>query len=171
MKIAILFGTKYGTTEKAAELISEKISRLVDNKDINKEDNESIDAKLINLKEKNDILLDFDVFIIGSSVYMGGIRKEVKNFIRKYKDFLIEKQTALFICGCNDDGIKQINKTFPPEIVDNAIATAFLGGELNIDKMNFFDKKIAQLIIKGADEFKIDDVSIDEFVEKIKLSV
>ena len=167
MKIAILFGTKYGTTEKVSELILQSITNH------NKEDIESFDVGIINLKEKKDINLDFDVFIIGSSVYMGGIRKEVKNFIKKYKDTLIEKHLALFICGVNEDeGIKQINKIFPPEIVDHCIATAFLGGELKLDKMNFVDKKIAQLIIKGAKkEFEIDNESIDEFVEKITSSI
>ena len=164
MKIAILYGTKYGTTEKVAELIS----RLIENH--NKNDNGLTDVKLINLKEKDNVNLDFDVLIIGSSVYMGRIRKEVKNFLKKYKNTLIEKHIALFICGANEiEGIKQIDKVFPSEIVDHSIVTAFLGGELNLDKMNFFDSKIAQLIIKGANkEFKIDNVSIDEFVQKIK---
>ncbi|MCL2687282.1 MAG: flavodoxin domain-containing protein [Methanobrevibacter sp.] len=167
MKIAILYGTKYGTTEKVVESISKLI------KNHNKDDNGSIDVKLINLKENDDVNLDCDVLIIGSSLYMGRIRKEVRNFLKKYKDILIEKHFALFICGVNEvEGIKQVNEVFPQEILDHSIATAFLGGELNLDKMKFLDKKIAQLIIKGADKkFKIDDVAIDEFVQKIKSSI
>jgi len=167
MKIGILYGTKYGTTEKVAELISKSIENH------NKDNDESEDIELINLKEKDDINLDFDVLIIGSSVYMGKIRKEVKNFLKKYKDSLIEKQFALFICGANEiDGIKQVNKVFPSEIVNHSIATGFLGGDLNLDKMNFLERKIAQAIIKAEDkEFKIDDTAIEEFVEKIKLSI
>ena len=167
MKIAILYGTKYGTTEKVVESISKLI------KNHNKDDNGSIDVKLINLKENDDVNLDCDVLIIGSSLYMGRIRKEVRNFLKKYKDILIEKHFALFICGVNEvEGIKQVNDVFPSEILDYSIATVFLGGELNLDKMKFLDKKIAQLIIKGADkEFKIDDVAIDEFVQKIKSSI
>ncbi|MDR2966533.1 MAG: flavodoxin domain-containing protein [Methanobacteriaceae archaeon] len=168
MKIAILYGTKYGTTEKIAELISKLII-----KNHNKDDNGSIDVELINLKEKDDVNLDCDILIIGSSVYMGRIRKEVKSFIKKYRNTLIEKRFALFICGANEvEGIKQINKVFPSEIVNHSIATAFLEGELNLDKMKFLDRKIAQFIIKGANkEFKIDDVAIDEFVQKIKFSI
>jgi menaquinone-dependent protoporphyrinogen oxidase len=37
--------------------------------------------------------------IIGSSVYIGRVRKEVKKFIKKNKDALMEKSLALFICG------------------------------------------------------------------------
>jgi len=167
MKIAILYGTKYGTTKKVAE----SIFKLLENH--NKDYDESIDVKLINLKEKDDANLDCDFLIIGSPVYMGRIRKEVRNFLKKYENTLIDKRFALFICGASEtEGIDQVNKVFPSEIVNHAIATAFLGGELNIDKMKFMDKKIAQLIIKGADkEFKIDDVAIDEFVEKIKSSI
>ncbi|MCL2157566.1 MAG: hypothetical protein FWH54_06055 [Methanobrevibacter sp.] len=164
MKIAILYGTKYGTTEKVAELIFKSIENH------NKDNSKSIDVQIINLKEKKDISLDFDVLIIGSSVYMGRIRKELKKFLKNNKNTLTEKPLALFICGVNEeDGIKQINKTFPSEIVSHSIATAFLGGELNLDKMGFLDRKIAQSIIKGSKkEFKIDNVAIDEFVEKIK---
>ncbi len=166
MKIAILYGTKYGTTEKVAELISKSIEN-------HSTDNESMVVKIINLKEKDDINLDYDALIIGSSVYMGKIRKEVNKFLKKNKDTLIEKHLALFICGANKaEEIKQIDKVFPSEIVSHSIATAFLGGELNLDKMGFLDKKIAQTIIKGSgEEFKIDDVAIDEFVEKIKTSI
>jgi len=159
MKIAILYGTKYGTTEKVARLISKSIENH----------NGSIDVKLINLKEKDEVNLDCDFFIIGSSVYMAKIRKEIKKFLKKYENTLIEKPFALFICGVNEmEGIEQVNKVFPSEILNHSIATAFIEGELNIDKMKFLDRKIAQTIIKGADkEFKIDDVAIDEFVKKI----
>ncbi len=167
MKIAILYGTKYGTTEKVVELISKSIENH------SKDNNESIGVKLINLKENDGVSLDYDVLIIGSSVYMGKIRKEVKTFIEKNKNTLIEKHLALFICGANKvEGIKQIEKVFSSEIVNQSIATAFLGGELDLDKMGFLDRKIAQVIIKGSkEEFKIDNLAIDEFVEKIQSSI
>ena len=167
MKIAILYGTKYGTTEKVAE----SISKLIENHD--KDYNESINVKIINLKEKSDVNLDCDVLIIGSSVYMGKIRKEVDNFLKKYKNTLIEKRFALFVCGVNIiEGIDQVNKVFPSEILNHSIATGFLGGEFNLDKMNFFERKISQFIFKDGDKkFKIDDVAIDEFIQKIKSSI
>ena len=163
MKIAILYGTKYGATEKVVA----SIYKSLQNHD--KDNNRSIDVELINLKEKDDINLDYDVLIIGSPVYMGRIRKEVKNFLKKYENTLIKKHFALFICGANEvEGIKQINKAFPQELLNHVIATAFLGGEFNFDKMKFLDKKVAQLITKGADKkFEIDNVAIDKFIQKI----
>jgi len=163
MKIAILYGTKYGSTEKVAELISKSI-----------EDNykeESIDVELINLKEKNDINLDFDVLIIGSSVYIGRIRKEVRKFLKKNKNTLMEKKLALFISGCNEEeGISQLYKIFPSELVKNSLSTAYILGEFKLDKMGFLDRKIAQSIIKGTEkEFKIDNEAIDEFVKNMEL--
>ena len=163
MKIAILYGTKYGTTEKVVELISKSIEKL------SEDNNREIDLETINLKDKNDVNLDYDTLIIGSSIYMGRIRKEVKKFLKKNKDTLIKKDLALFICGCSEEeGIKQIDKTFPSEIVNHAMATAFILGEFDLDKMGFFDRKIAQSIIKGSKkEFEIDNAAIEEFVEKI----
>ncbi|RBQ24466.1 hypothetical protein ALNOE001_01130 [Candidatus Methanobinarius endosymbioticus] len=104
---------------------------------------------------------------------MGRMRKEIKNFIKKNKNTLMEKNLALFICGSNEkDGIKQINKVFPSEIVSHSIATSFLGGEFNLDKMGFYDKKISQSIIKGANrEFNLDDVAIEEFIQEIGIII
>ena len=162
MKIAILYGTKYGTTEKVAKLISKSIK--------NQNNNESIDIELINLKEKNNLNLNYDFLIIGSSVYMGKIRKEVNEFLKKYKNTLIQKPFALFVCGVNIiEGIDQVNKVFPSKILNHAISTGFLGGELKLDKMNFFERKISQFIMKDTNEFKIDIIAIEEFAEKITI--
>lgn len=165
-EIAVLYGSKYGATEKASKLISEKLIANHEKNNIG-----SIDVEIIDLKEKDNIGIDYDFLIIDSSVYIGRIRKEVKNFIKKNKDILIENPQALFIRGSNEiEGIKQINKAFPSEIVNKSKAIAYLSGEFNLDKMGFFDRKIAQSIIKGADkEFKINIYTIDEFVKEINI--
>lgn len=71
MKTLIVYGTKHGTTEKCSKLLKDKLSGEV---------------VIINIKKENmpDITA-FNNIIIGGSVYMGQIQKEVKKFLyRKY---------------------------------------------------------------------------------------
>lgn len=66
MKTLIAYATKYGTTEKCANILAQKLSS---------------EAELVNLKKARTIDLNqYDSVIIGGSVMMGRIRKEVKEF-------------------------------------------------------------------------------------------
>ena len=58
---------------------------------------------------------------------LDSIRKELKNFLKKHKNILIEKPFASFICGVNEiEGIKQVNSAFPSETLNHSVVTAFL---------------------------------------------
>lgn len=93
---------------------------------------------------------NYDVVIIGGSVYMGQIRKEVKNFCAQYLTLLKTKKIGLFTC-CMSEGEKaekQLNDIFPKELLDIACAKECFGGEFNFNKMNFFEKFIIKKISK-----------------------
>ena len=63
MSTLIVYASKYGCTEKCVKLMSKKLNDKVD---------------LINLKNINDIdLSKYDKVIIGGSIYIGRIQKEV----------------------------------------------------------------------------------------------
>ena len=82
MKTLIVYATKYGSTEKCAKLLSGKLSSEV---------------KLCNLKlEKNIDLSKYDKVIIGTSVYMGRVRKEINEFFISNSNELITKKVRDF---------------------------------------------------------------------------
>lgn len=136
MNTLIVFASKYGCTEKCTELLSKE---LKDNSDI------------INLKNSKDIdISKYDKVIIGGSIYIGKIQKEVTEFCSKNLEKLKEKKIGLFICGMQEGDLinTEIVQNFPQELIEMAVVKKHFGGEFNFDKMNFFEKLIVKVISK-----------------------
>lgn len=136
MRSLILFGSKYGTAEECAKKLKEKLKGDVD---------------LINIKNSKEISIsDYDKVIIGGSVYMGMINKEVKEFVECNKSELISKKIGLFMC-CMSEGdkiIEQFNQNLPNEVLSAAKVKESFGGEFKFSKMNFFERQIIKMISK-----------------------
>ncbi len=152
MKTLIGFGTKRGCTERCAKTLSEKFDGAVD---------------LINLKEgKNIDISQYDKVIIGGSIYIGKIQKEVSQFCVENLNVLKDKKVGLFICCMGEGEVveKQLNEAFPQELIENAVAKESFGGEFIFKKMKFFERVIVKKISKiDKDVSNIFDERIDEF--------
>lgn len=138
MKFLILFASKYGASEKCANLLSEKLNGHV---------------TVINLKENKNInLSDYDKIIVGASVYAGNVQAEIKNFCATNSNLLLSKPFALFL-SCMSDGKEEINsyiqKSFSNELINHATAIDSLGYEFNFSKMNFFERQIIKMVVKS----------------------
>lgn len=136
MNTLVVYASKYGFTEKCVELLSKELIGEVD---------------IINLKEVSDIdISKYKKIIIGGSIYIGKIRKEVTEFCSKNLDELKEKRIGLFICGMQEGDLinSEFEKNFNVELIKIAQAKECLGGEFNFDKMNFLEKFIIKKISK-----------------------
>lgn len=136
MKIAIIYYSKHGTTERVAYLIGESLNHKVD---------------YISLREnpKADIRT-YDRIILGTSIYAGTPGRKVSQFCNKNRSLLEEKVIGLFICCMNrKQELEEMNNAFPEYLQKMAIPKAILGGEFLFDKMNcierFITKKIAKI--------------------------
>lgn len=101
MNTLIVYSTKYGCTEKCASILSKKLMGKVE---------------LCNLKIGSiPNLSEYDKVIIGGSIYIGKIQKEVSEFCSRNLDVLKDKKIGLFICAMQkDDAIEtEINTAFP----------------------------------------------------------
>lgn len=156
MNTLIVYSSKYGCTEKCAKLVSKELNDEVD---------------IINLKETKEIdISKYDKVIIGGSIYIGKIQKEVTEFSTKYLDKLKNKHIGLFICGMQEnDAIQtELYQNFPPELIKMAVAKECLGGEFIIDKMNFMDKVIVKKVSKvTSNKSNISEVNIHKFAQAI----
>ena len=143
MKTLIAYATKRGFTKKCAELLSEKLNGEVEIVDIKKSKN--IDVNIY----KN--------IIIGGSVYMGKIRKEVPDFCNRNMDKLLDKNIGLFICGLAEGEVakKELEACFPEKLSNNALAIDIFGGEYNFDKMNFIEKTIIKKIANTSENQEV----------------
>lgn len=136
MSTLIVYGTKYGCAEKCAKILAEKLSG---------------DLEMYNLKERRDVDLSrYDSVIIGGSIYVGRIQKEVSEFCTKNLDSLKEKKIGLFICAMQsgDELEKELEIAFPKELSDNSIAKENFGGEFIMKKMNFLERAIVKKVSK-----------------------
>lgn len=136
MSTLIVYTSKYGCTEKCAELLSKELNGEVD---------------IINLKRIRDINISkYEKIIIGGSIYIGKIQNEVTEFCSKNLEKLKEKRIGLFICGMQEgDAINtELNKNFNPVLIKIADAKECFGGEFIFNKMNFIDKFIVKRVSK-----------------------
>lgn len=154
---AIVYMSKHGTTRKVALLMKELL----------KEEK----VTLINLEEEEPVdLSGCDRFIIGGSVHMGKIQKEIQAFCLKNMPILKAKPLGLFLC-CMYEGVEaeeQFNFAFPDELRAAAKSKALMGYELYFDRMNFIDKAMTQKMT-GFQEFTshIQHGEITRFVNEV----
>ena len=156
MKTLIIYASKYGCTEKCINLLKDKLHGEVEIVDIKKESIPEITL--------------FDNIIVGGSIYIGRIQKEISQFCLNNISMLEKKNLGFFICCMNENEIaeKQINTSFPGVLLKNAVATGWFGGEFTFKKMNFLEKLIIKKISKtNKDSSKVLQGNIDKFAQLI----
>ena len=135
MKTLILYGTKHGCTEKCVGILKAKLPG---------------DVVAVNLvKETPPLLAEFDAVVVGSSVYVGQVQKPVAAFISNHLDILQQKKLGLFLVGGRLDGMDvQMKAAFPEDLIKHAVAVEHVGFAYDFAKLNFFERKVIQVIAK-----------------------
>ncbi len=155
-KVLIAYATKHGCAAECAKALSGKMNTETD---------------LWDLKEKKNIDLGaYDKIIVGGSIYAGRIMKEVRDFCAKNEDVLKGKKLGLFICGTaeGDTAKKQVESSFPQELLNNALAKESFGGKIQLSKMNFIEKKIIKAVAKlESDMSNVSESVMDRFAQII----
>jgi len=132
MKTIIIFESLHGSTEKCANKLMELIND---------------DITIVRLQENENVSIDdYDKVIIGGSIHMGVIQNRIEDFIKKNHNQLAEKKLGMYLC-CMEEGETaqiQFNKAYPEELRKKALATGIFGGEFNLKKMNFFEKRFTR---------------------------
>ena len=158
MNILILYATKHGTTGKIADIMREKLNEH--------------EVNVVNLnKDKAPALETYERVLIGGSVYAGRLQKKTSQFLSKYHDELMKKEIGLFLCGMTEDEkeIEElIKRVFPEDLRNHAKATAMLGGEFLLEKLNFFERFVIKKVGNVTkSQSKINNGAIEGFVKAI----
>ncbi len=157
MNTLIAYGTKYGCAEKCAIELSKELDSKVD---------------IVNLKVNSKIeLAKYDNVIIGGSIYIGKIQKEVTDFLNSNLNELMKKEIGLFICGMQEgeELEKEIAENFPAQLLVKAKSVKHFGGEFIFSKMNFMEKVIVKKISKiASDKSVIKHDNIKKMAMEIK---
>lgn len=135
MKTLIIYATKHGSAESCSKLLKGKLNG---------------ETVVVNIKK--DAIPDlsgFDNVIMGGSIYVGKIQKELTNFCSKNLEELKKKKLGLFICCMNKDNTEvQLNTSFPQELLNSAVSKECFGGEFRLSHMNILERFIVKVISK-----------------------
>ncbi|MDP4094273.1 MAG: flavodoxin domain-containing protein [Bacillota bacterium] len=157
MNSLIIYTTKHGCVEKAANLLKEKLTGQV----------QSVNA----MKQAAPSLDEYDTIILGGSIYMGRIQKELTNYVSKNLPLLMNKKIGLFICaGSPEENArsKELTDSFPPELYSHAKAKEIFGSEIIFSKLGFFEKMITKAIShQSNDILELNEAAIDKFAKDI----
>ena len=157
MSTLIVFKSKYGTTEKSAQLLAGAL----------KDDS----IKVVDLKNKKfPDITGFDTVIIGGSIRMGIVHERVRKFCDKNMESLLTKKIGLFICCMQEDKkLEEFNNSYPEILRNHSTANGFFGGEFLFEKMNFIERLIVKKVAGVKQTVsKIDQEAIKEFAHRIQ---
>jgi len=160
MKTLIVYATKYGCTQECVSIMKESLQGEV---------------KISTAEKCRYDLMHFDTIIIGGSVYMGTMRKDVTKFCKRNEKILLRKKIGLFACCYTPKGTEGFLETlFPHNLLTHAAYTTIVGGRMDYEKMSFAYRKLFQSLNKiegfreGFVEPKIDVEEIQKLAERVK---
>jgi menaquinone-dependent protoporphyrinogen oxidase len=157
MSILIIYTTKHGTVEKSVNQLREGFKEV-----------ETVNL----LQEKVPGLSDYSTVIMGGSIYMGRVQKELTSYMEIHLETLLTKKVGLFLCaGHPDKSIieEEFNQSFPQRLIDHAVAKEVFGYELDFAKMNMLERFIIKKVHKVKEsQFKLDETKITHFANKLR---
>lgn len=135
-KVAILYATRYGSTKDTSVWIAEGLNTKVDLLDIEK-------------ISFSDTAKEYDLFIVGSGIWIDGVHNDMIKFLQTQQEELKDKVIASFIlCGTTSQDVKgeaRIEKYFAKfhaPLEKKPQLSEYFGGRMIIDELNEKDKKI-----------------------------
>ncbi len=141
-KVALIYATRYGATKDTAEWIASGIGRDID---------------LLNIEDISfsKTIKEYNLFILGSGVWIDGVHKDMLKFLSAYKLELKDKIVASFIlCGTTgedvkgDERIEQYFTKFHASLDKKPPLNEKFGGRMIINKLNEKDRKLLKMFYK-----------------------
>lgn len=158
MNTIIIYATKYGCAEKAARLLRAGLDGEV---------------SLVNvMKEAVPALDPYDCVVLGGSIYMGKMQKQLKSYVSDKLPLLLKKRVGLFICA----GLPQpearkaeLEGSFPPELYKHAICKEVFGHEMDYERMSFLDRTIMRAVTGSKESsFSLSEEKIEDFAKVLR---
>ncbi|MFO8059355.1 MAG: flavodoxin domain-containing protein [Bacillota bacterium] len=155
MKTLIAYASTRGCTREAAELLQDHLDGAV-MADLRKSPRPDLGA--------------FDTVVVGGSIRMGRIQRQVTDFCRANIDALQKKRLGLYICCMaeGEDAEDEFETAYPEELRESAVAKGLFGGQFIFSKMNFIERIIVKKAAKVSEDVStLNPAAIAEFAEKL----
>ncbi|HUI72858.1 MAG TPA: flavodoxin domain-containing protein [Spirochaetia bacterium] len=156
MKVLIAYRSRYGATESCARAIAGKISGSTVVHDLRAHGRPAIS--------------DFDVVLVGGSIYGGKVQREIESFCDQERDRLLSKRVGLFLCCFygGERGMAELHAAFPPWLTTHAFVHEVLGGTLTLRKLSLPDRILVRSLVHPARDIStIDSKAIERFAAAV----
>ena len=152
MKTLILYASKYGAGQSAAQMLAVSLD----------------EATLCNVRHESPPPLEnFEFVIIGGSIYAGSVHKKLKLFITENSKELINKTKGIFLT-CFSENQNYFEKNFPKELLESVENKEILGGIFDPEKAGKLECFIIKNIMKQKDYINtLNDEKINNFIKKL----
>ncbi|HOO32482.1 MAG TPA: flavodoxin domain-containing protein [Thermotogota bacterium] len=153
MKTVIIYSSRHGFTEKAAEKLSERLTSLVD-------------LKNLDTNFERDFS-EYHNIIFGTPVYEGKIRNLTAKYIEENLEELCKKNLGLFICASENTPVEKIiNSNLPKNFCEQLKVKGHFGYGVDFEKLNRRERVASKIILKKTEsEMAFNEKNIIEFAE------
>ena len=131
MKILIIYASKNGVAKKGAERLRDELVS-------------SNDVSLYDINDAPPAPNDFDVVILGGSIRMTRLDKNLKKYLKEHIQAISSMPSAFFLCCGIIRDVDDYKATELPTKIHFSLGIECFGGELKPDKLKGFDKLIVR---------------------------
>ena len=153
MKILIVYSSVWGVSKQCAQMLADMLC-----------DKHEVSVFSI---ENAPSPAGFDVAVVGGSVRMGRLNRQLRSYLKNNAEALSGMNTALFMCcGLSENFDDYVALQFPTSVIPS-LGIHYFGGELKPEKLKGFDRiavKMMRSSILGND-FEAPDPSISPLPE------
>lgn len=127
MKILIAYASKYGTVTECVRRLQSELCNS--------------SPTVVNLEEGSPDPSQYDILLLGTSVYFGKARPAFRQFLKEYGSVLEQKTVGLFFCcGLAHEHEYYQERIFPRSLRRSAFATLYFGGVLKQKHPSLMDR-------------------------------
>lgn len=160
MGTLIAYSSRYGTSEKVAALLAERLSG---------------DVRVQNIVEEPNVTWEMvDHVIVGSSIRMGIIQHEMKEWLALHEAHLLEHPLALYLCAgtpTESERIRELEEAYRESLREHAYFVEVVGSGYDFERMGFLDKAIVRMMAKQKESsLQLDDAKLNQLVEAAQTS-
>ncbi len=134
MKVLVLYATRGGVTKECAGLLTAQL-----------EPTHSVTC--LNVKDTSPLPSpkDFDAVILGSSINIGRIHKQVRAYMKQYAALLSAMPCGIFLCCGLPRNFEEYVDAQIPKNVSCSLGIHCFGGELKPEKRKGLDKLVVAI--------------------------
>ncbi len=144
MKVLIAYSSKYGTVKECVRRLQDALHTL--------------SYTAVDLEQEQPDLSQYDIVLLGTSVYFGKERKAMRAFVKAHEAELVQKPLGLFFCcGLAHEHDYYRGRLFSPALRNAAFGIFYFGGVLKVAKPSFADRLYLHSMRSSILESEIED--------------